>query len=248
MAKAAAEKMKVAIVSDIHGNRRAFQAVLADLRQVAPDLVLHGGDLASGGTHPADVIDQVRTLGWRGVRGNTDEMLWAPERLAEFAAAQPKLAPLLARVQETIPPTRASIGEERLRWLEGLPCLYSQPGFSLVHASPDDLWRAPMPNASDEELRSTYASLRAPIVVYGHIHRPYLRRLQGMTVANTGSVSQSYDGDTRASYLVIDGESITIRRVEYDVESEAKELLRSGLPHADWLSRILLAGRYCPPE
>ncbi len=69
-----------------------------------------------------------------------------------------------------------------------------------------------------------------------------------MTVANTGSVSQSYDGDTRASYLVIEGESITIRRVEYDVKSEAKELLRSGLPHADWLSRILLAGKYCPPK
>jgi predicted phosphodiesterase len=240
--------MRVAIVSDIHGNRRAFQAVLADLRQVTPDLVLHGGDLVSGGVHPADIIDQVRSLGWPGVRGNTDEMLWAPERLAELAAAQPKLAPLLARVQETISPTLASIGEERLRWLEGLPCLCSQPGFSLVHASPDDLWRAPMPNATEDELQSTYASLRAPIVVYGHIHRPYLRRLQGMTVANAGSVSQSYDGDTRASYLVIDGESITIRRVEYDVEGEAKELLRSGLPHAEWLARILLAGQYCPPD
>jgi diadenosine tetraphosphatase ApaH/serine/threonine PP2A family protein phosphatase len=69
-----------------------------------------------------------------------------------------------------------------------------------------------------------------------------------MTIANTGSVSQSYDGDRRASYLVIDGESITIHRVEYDVESEAEELLRSGLPHAKWLARILLAGRYCPPD
>jgi predicted phosphodiesterase len=240
--------MRVAIVSDIHGNRRAFEAVLADLRQVAPDIVVHGGDLASGGAHPAEIIDQVRSLGWPGVRGNTDEMLWAPERLTEFAAAQPKLAALMARIQETIPPTRASIGKERLRWLEGLSSVYSQPGFSLVHASPNDLWRAPMPDASDDELHSTYASLRAPIVVYGHIHRPFLRRLQGMTVANTGSVSQSYDGDRRASYLVIDGESITIRRVEYDVESEAKELLRSGLPHADWMARILLAGKYCPPE
>jgi diadenosine tetraphosphatase ApaH/serine/threonine PP2A family protein phosphatase len=175
-------------------------------------------------------------------------MLWAPERLAEYAATNPKIAPTLAMVQETIPPTLASIGEERLRWLEGLPSLYSQPGFSLVHASPDELWRAPMANASDEELQSTYAPLRAPLVVYGHIHCPYIRRLQGMTVANAGSVSQSYDGDTRASYLVIDGESIAIRRVEYDVESEAMELLRSGLPHANWLSRMLLAGKYCPPE
>ncbi len=240
--------MRVAILSDIHGNRRALEAVLADLRQVAPDLVLHGGDLPYGGTRPADIIDQIRELGWPGVRGNTDEMLWAPERLTEFAAKAPKLAPLLSRIQELIPPTLASIGEERLRWLKGLPQQYAGEGFSLVHASPDDCWRAPMPNASDDELLSTYASLRAPIVVYGHIHVPYIRRLPGMTVANTGSVSQSYDGDRRASYLVIDGETITIRRVEYDVESEAEELLRSGLPHADWLARILLAGKYCPPD
>ena len=240
--------MRVAIVADVHGNRRAFEAVLADLRQVAPDLIVHGGDLAYGGTHPAEIIDQVRALGWPGVRGNTDEMLWAPESLAEFAAKQPKLAPLLARIQDLIPPTLARIREERLRWLEKVPEEYSGDGFSVVHASPGDLWRAPMPNASDEELRSTYASLRALIVVYGHIHRPYVRRMQGMTVANTGGVSQSYDGDRRASYLVIDGESVTIRRVEYDVESEAKELVRSGLPHAEWMAKILLAGQYVPPD
>jgi putative phosphoesterase len=213
--------MRVAIVPDIHGNLRAFHAVLSDLKQVAPDVVVHGGDLAYGGTHAAEIIDQVRFLGWPGVRGNTDEMLWAPQSLSNFAATAPKLAPLLARLQEIIPPTIACIGLKRLQWLEGLPFLYSQEGFSLVHASPSDLWRAPMPNASVDELQSTYASLRSHVVVYGHIHRPYIRKLPGMTVANTGSVSQSYDGDRRASYLVIDGESITIRRVEYDVESEA---------------------------
>jgi predicted phosphodiesterase len=238
--------MKVAIVSDIHGNLRAFEAVLADLRQVAPDFVLHGGDLAYGGTHPAEIIDQVRSLGWPGVRGNTDEMLWAPESLDDFAASAPKLARLLGILREMIPPTLASIGRERLRWLQGFPVQYSHEVCTLVHASPNDLWRAPMPNASDD-LQSTYASLRARIVIYGHIHRPFIRRLSAMTVANTGSVSQSYDGDRRASYLVIDGESVTIRRVEYDVEKEAKELSRSGLPHAEWLSRILLAGQYCPP-
>jgi hypothetical protein len=146
-----------------------------------------------------------------------------------------------------IPPTLASIGEERLRWLEGLPNQYAGTGFTLVHASPNDLWRAPMPEATDDELQTTYASLHAPTVVYGHIHRPYIRRLPNMTVANTGSVSQSYDGDTRASYLVIDKDSMTIRRVTYDVEAEAKELLSSGLPHAGWMARILRAGKYVPP-
>jgi putative phosphoesterase len=240
--------MRVAIVSDIHGNRRAFEAVLEDLRHVGPDLVVHGGDLAYGGAHPAEIIDQIRSLGWPGVRGNTDEMLWAPKSLAEFAAATPKLAPLLAAIQELIPSALASMGEERLRWLKGLPERYAGSGFGLVHASPGDLWRAPMPDAGDDELRSTYASLEVKIVVYGHIHRPFVRRLPSMTVANTGSAGQSYDGDRRASYLLIDGESVSIRRVEYDVESEAKELLHSGLPRAGWLARILLAGQYVPPE
>jgi predicted phosphodiesterase len=241
--------LRAAIESDVHGNRRAFQAILADLRQVAPDLTFHGGDLASGGAHPAEIIDQIRSLAWPGVRGNTDEMLCSPQSLSEFAAtAPPQLATILAMVQETIPPTAASLGQGRLRWLESLPDRYSHEAFSLVHASPGDLWRAPMPNASDDELRSTYGSLDAPLVVYGHIHIPYIRRLPGLTVANTGSVSQSYDGDTRASYLLIDGESLTNRRVEYDVQSEVEELLRSGLPHANWMARILLAGKYCPPE
>jgi putative phosphoesterase len=239
--------MRIAIVSDVHGNRRAFEAVLADLRQVAADVVVHGGDLAYGGAHPAEIVDEVRALGWAGVRGNTDEMLWSPASLTDFAAKTPQLGPLLALIQDLIPPTLASIGEERLRWLEKFPERYSGEGFSLVHASPGDLWRAPMPNASDEELQKVYAPLGARIVVYGHIHRPYVRRVGEMTVVNTGSVSQSYDGDRRASYLVIDGESVSIRRVEYDVESEAKELLRSGLPHADWMAKILLAGQYVPP-
>jgi len=240
--------MRIAIVSDVHGNLRAFEAVLADLRQVAPDLVVHGGDLAYGGMHPAEIIDQIRALGWPGVRGNTDEMLWSPQSLAAFAAKTPQLGPLLSIIQDLIPPTLASIGEERLRWLEKCPERYVGEGFTLVHASPGDLWRAPMANASDEELRSTYAPLGSSIAVHGHIHRPYVRRIGEMTVANTGSVSQSYDGDRRASYLVIDGERVSIRRVEYDVESEAKELLGSGLPHAGWVAKILLAGQYVAPE
>src|SRR4029077_13150298 len=100
-------------------------------------------------------------------------------------------------IKEMIPPTLASIGEERLRWLEGLGCEYSGEGFCLLHASPGDLWRGPLAHASDEEWQGTYASLGARIVVYGHIHCSYVRRLHGMTVANAGSVSQSYDGDRR---------------------------------------------------
>ena len=69
--------MRVAIWSDIDGNRTAFEAVLQDPRQMSPDLILHGGDLADGGAGPAEIVDRIRDLGWRGVAGNTDEMLWS---------------------------------------------------------------------------------------------------------------------------------------------------------------------------
>lgn len=72
--------MRIAIVSDIHGNRTALEAVLADLRQTSPDLILHGGDLADSGSSPVEIVDRVRDLGWQGVIGNTDEMLFAPSR------------------------------------------------------------------------------------------------------------------------------------------------------------------------
>jgi predicted phosphodiesterase len=240
--------MRIAIVSDIHGNCRAFDAVLVDLREVAPDLIVHGGDLSSGGAHPAEIIEQIQSLGWPGVLGNTDEMLYAPNRLTEFAATLPQLASVFQRVQDTIPWTVTKLGPNRLRWLEQLPDLFMREDLALVHASPNDRWRAPMPNASEDEFRKIYARLNAKTVVYAHIHVPFVRHFDGWTIANTGSVSQSYDGDTRASYLVIDGENLTTRRVEYDVQAEADALLHSGVPHAAWMARILLAGRFVPPE
>jgi putative phosphoesterase len=240
--------MRIAVVTDVHGNQRAFHAVVADLKDVAPDLIVHGGDLVFGGTHPADIIDEIRARNWPGVLGNTDEVLWTQERLTQMATAHPQLAPLVAILRALVEPMRARIGDERLSWLKKLPTVHVGDGFAVVHASPNDLWRAPTANATDAELQDTYAGLHSPVVVYGHIHVAYVRRLPELIVANAGSVSQSYDGDRRAAYVVIDENKVNIRRVEYDVETEAKDLLISGLPHAEWLSRILRAGKYCPPE
>jgi len=146
-----------------------------------------------------------------------------------------------------IPWTCATLGQDRIRWLQTLPYLQRRGPLALVHASPNDLWQAPLASASDLELRSVYGDLHVPIAIYGHIHRPYVRQFEGTTIANTGSVSLSYDGDPRASYLLVDETNVTIRRVVYDFEREANDLLRSGLPHAGWLSQILRAGRYVQP-
>ena len=235
--------MRIAIISDIHDNLTAFQAVLADLRETSPDLILHGGDLVSGGSRPAEVVDCVRDLGWRGVFGNTDEAVARPEILEEFAARSPAPQSLWEAVREMTAFTRETLGEERIAWLGALPRVLIHPPVALVHASPADAWRSPLADASDAELESTYSPLGQAIAVYGHIHQPFVRDVAALTVINTGSVSQSLDGDPRASYLLIDNGTPTVRRLEYDLEREIHAIRASGLPHADWMARTLRAAR-----
>jgi predicted phosphodiesterase len=239
--------VRIAIVSDIHGNRTAFEAVLADLKRTSPDFILHGGDLADGGSSPVEIVDRMRDLGWPGVVGNTDEMLFRPESLTEFAGQLPKLQPMFAAIGEMAAATREMLGEERLAWLRGLPRMQVHAPMALVHASPESLWRAPAPEASDAELEAVYAPLGQPVAIYGHIHRSYIRSLSEMTVANTGSVSMSYDGDRRAGYLLLDGSTPTIRRVEYDVDRELRALAACGLPHSHWVAKMLESGSFQMP-
>jgi len=92
-------------------------------------------------------------------------------------------------------------------------------------------------------LESLYAPLGQPIAVYAHIHRSFIRNTASIAIVNTGSMSLSYDGDPRAAYLLLDDFTPAIRRVEYDVEREIKELAASGLPHADWTARMLKSAR-----
>ncbi len=101
--------MRLAIVSDIHGNLTALEAVIADLKTASPDLVVHGGDLAASGNRPAEVVDRIRELGWPGVVGNTDEMLWVPEQFDRQMERAAKLRVLLEILfHEFAPATRES--------------------------------------------------------------------------------------------------------------------------------------------
>jgi hypothetical protein len=194
-----------------------------------------------------EIVDRVRDLGWPGVVGNTDEMLFRPESLTEFASQLPKLQPMFAAIGEMAAATREALGEERLAWLRGLPRMQVHAPMALVHASPETPWRAPAPEASDAELEAVYAPLGQPVAVYAHIHRSYVRSLSELTVANTGSVSMSYDGDRRAAYLLLDGSTPTIRRVEYDVEREIQVLAGCRLPHSDWVAKMLDSGSFQMP-
>src|SRR5258708_3136764 len=146
--------MRIAIVSDIHDNLTAFQAVFADLLEISPDLVLHGGDLVSGGSSPAEVVDRVRDLGWRGVFGNTDEAIARLETLEEFAMQSPAPRSLWDAVREMTAFTREALGEERITWLGALPRVVIHAPVALVHATPPTASRSPLPGATNPQLYS----------------------------------------------------------------------------------------------
>jgi putative phosphoesterase len=239
--------VRLAVVSDVHGNLGALEAVVEDLRRTAPDVVVHGGDLALMGSEPAEVIDRIRELGWQGVVGNVDELLWRPEIREREEARAPKLSATFRLLfEEYAPLTVDALGEERIAWLRELPAELEVGGVRVLHASPGDLWRAPMPGASDEELVRTYGV--SGVVAYGHIHRPYVRTVGDLVVANSGSVGAPLDADSRASYLLIDDGRPEIVRVEYDIEREAAGLRAFGYADGDRLAEMRLSGKFVRPD
>lgn len=236
---------RLAIVSDVHGNLTALESVITDIARRGVDGVVHGGDLALGGCQPAEVVDRVRELGWPGIVGNTDELLWRPEERQKQERKAPQLRELLNLVfDQYAPVTREWLGDERMAWLRRLPDEHSEDGMVLVHASPGDLWRAPQPSAPTPELTETYGPYGARTVVYGHIHQPYVRELDRFSVANSGSVGSPFDADPRASYLLLERGQIEIVRVEYDIEREVELLLRSGYPDAPRIADMRRAGSF----
>lgn len=241
--------MRIAIVSDIHGNLTALEAVMADLQTQAPDLVLQGGDLVYGGSAAQEIVDRISELKWPGVVGNTDEVLWDGSGLDRMKAAVPKLGSLFQIIEDCAEASRSMLTAAGLRFLRELPAEHRVDDLLLLHASRGDTWKAPLDSADDEVLCNAYSSLGARTIVYGHIHRPFVRRVGELTVCNSGSVGMPYDGDPRASYLVVDPKSgnAAIRRVAYDLDLECERLLASDYPHKEWLAQIRRAGAYVPP-
>jgi hypothetical protein len=167
------------------------------------------------------VIDRIRELAWPGVFGNTDEMLWMPHRVSDTLHA-----PHLHRIRDliltyTIPATLDAIGDERVAWLRSLPRRWSEYDVTLVHSTPDDVW--PITHADGRFRSRPGADLRRARVegrcLWTH-SRPLRPPAAGPNRSHSGAVSQSFDGDRRAAYALLDGDAVEIKRVEYDVEGE----------------------------
>jgi predicted phosphodiesterase len=228
--------MRIALLSDTHGNLIALDAVLADMRQQGPfDLTVMAGDLALLGPRPAETVDRIRALNCPVVIGNTDRML-------VDGGAHP-----------FVPWTVAQLGPERIAYLDRLPFAYSVqplPGREMLifHATPRDLIDDLSPKRSDDELAARIAGTLAEVLVFGHVHIAYRRQVGAQILFDIASAGFPRDGDPRAAYGIAEwtgsGWKLEHRRVAYDIEAVANDLRTCGLPGGERQAELLLKAAY----
>jgi predicted phosphodiesterase len=251
--------MRVAVISDTHGNLEALDAVLSELDATGPyDAVVMGGDFAFGGPRPAECIDRIRERGFPAVRGNTDEFIVelatggrVPAKVAHESQRHTASEPMLQRYRWAV----ERLSAEQIEYLASLPLARVIPApagraLTVVHATP---WNAhdTVPEGAPEELaRRMLDQAGGQALAYGHIHMQYQRWIDGRLLAAVGSVGLPFDGDRRAAYTVFtlgeDGWSVEFRRVAYNVERAVEEVLDSGIPGAEFQASILRTAR--PPS
>jgi len=235
----------VAVISDIHANLPALEAVLADIDRQAVAQVLCAGDLVGQGPHPNQVVSRIRKAGIPSILGNQEIEL---RTLADRARPDPKRHMLW---------TIAILKRKNRQYLLGLPADRELDvegvGIRLVHGSPLGAFDAMYPSLTSRTLRAWFPAgkPRPDLLVGGHTHVPFVRTVDGMLVVNAGTVGRPLDGDPRASWALLDLEGgrarARIRRVEYPLEETLQAMKRIGMQK--WRRRALeLAVRRCPPD
>ncbi|CCF13598.1 calcineurin-like phosphoesterase family protein [Brevibacillus laterosporus GI-9] len=223
---------RIAVISDIHGNIPALEAVLNDIEKRGIKEIYCLGDLAGKGPEPEKAVDMIREKCSVTVRGNWDDFIGNPTEDEAFVWQQQRL------------------GEERIRYLNTLPFSYdfwmSGRLIRLFHASADSVFHRVRFTAPLEERLAMFDNTEATgkgehtpdVVIYGDVHHAFIQGLKAKSLCNTGSVGNPLDM-TQPSYMILEGElhkrqpssfSMSIVRVLYDVEIAIQVAIDEGLP------------------
>lgn len=237
---------RIAVLSDIHGNLPALEAVVADAEARGCTGFLNLGDILSGPLWPAETADWLMARDWPTIAGNHERQLlhMAPERMNDSDAF-----------------TRPLLSEAQLCWLGALPATLALEGLFLCHGTPgsdvehflETLGPDGLRRATGAEVATRLGDRAEPLTLCGHSHIAGLLRLaDGRRVANPGSVGlQGYHDDhphpyvvegedARARYAIVEATEITFHAVEYDHAAAAAKAGREG--RDDWV-RALVTGK-----
>ena len=239
-----ARDCRIAVLSDVHGNAFALEAVLSELKQTAPDLTVNLGDQVEGSADPARAYALQATLGAVEVRGNNEEKLWPGGRRSPItqrygAWLDSQLDPAALAHLAALPLTAALLGGEVLA-CHGTPWS-AWDSLLWVWDSRIGAYRARDPR----ELRPLLQPLEAGVVLCGHTHRPGATQLGDTLLVNAGAVSDQVDGDPRARWTLLTRHaghwSAEFRATPYDVAA-AVAWSRAHSPFGAYEAALLQSG------
>jgi putative phosphoesterase len=222
--------LRVAVISDVHGNLPALEAVLGEAAEAGAELVVVGGDVVPG-PMPRETIERLMALGDRArfVRGNGDRELVACFDGVPPAADRPEPARLAA------PWCAAQLDRRHRDFLAAFePRLTVEvDGLGRVlccHASPRNDVDVFTVRSPDEIVRTLFAGVEERVATCGHTHMQFERDVDGLHIVNTGSVGMPYGGS--GAYWALLGPGVELRRTEYDLERAAGLVRATGYPMA----------------
>lgn len=235
--------MRIALISDVHANLPALEAVLEDIDRRGVDAAYHVGDLVGYAPWPDETVALIRERGIAGVAGNYDSTVATHYKHCGCKyedAKQEELSHLSYAwtLEHTSDETKHILGELPFRLDVRLGGGHqSGPSLILVHGTPTlntMYWTEDRPDSFCTKMAQLAGASAGDVIAFGHTHKPWHRTVEGVHFVNTGSVGRPKDGDWRAGYvmLTIDDQSIGVafRRVEYDVDRAAEAIEASTLP------------------
>lgn len=237
--------MRIAIISDIHGNYVALDAVLADIRQQAVDDIICLGDLATIGPQPREVIQTLAEMELACVLGNHDAALLEPERAVEYQVA-PRLLSTLEWCIERLTSDDFAYLNSLLPTLE-LP-LEGDDTMLCYHGSPHSHTDLILATTPATEIEALLAQSSAAVLIGGHTHIQMLRQHDGRLIINPGSVGSAFPRPAVpdkipallpwAEYAIITAVngrlSVDLRRVQFDITLFLKNLAVTDIPIQEW--------------
>jgi len=213
------------VISDVHSNLAALEAVLNDAGHW--DAAISAGDIVGYGPHPEECVDILYFKGFRCVAGNHDN-----------AVATVETDWFNDDAQEAIRINRRLLSVASIKWLGSLPTElkleFDGLRFVVYHGSPTQpLTSYIFPDDAEAHANHFLSFTSADVLILGHTHIPYRVEKDKRLMLNPGSVGQPRDGDPRASYLILETESLKVehRRVEYCIDATAEAIDAAELPH-----------------
>lgn len=227
--------MRIALISDIHGNLPALEAVLADIRTAVVDEIICLGDIANVGPHPAECLDLVRSLNCVTLQGNHELYL-----LGRIEDPGWQTCPTWSPVRWT----QAQLSQTHLHYMANLPYDYTLPangrsGATFVHASPHSQYHGFQAEMVDTAVAGLMDGLDNTTLFCAHTHRPLYRQWSQSWLVNIGSVGMPLDGTPEAKYIIATRSKhqwhLEFRAVSYNTVHLMAEFDRTGLQEAGGL-------------